>query len=384
MYRQCSRCVMDTTIDDIHFDLRGECNYCEEFDREIHKYWQPGPNGNNILEKKIDEIRKKNDKKKYHAIIGLSGGMDSSYLALKLKNYNLRLLAVHVDAGWNSEIAVSNIEKIVDYCKLDLYTYVVDWDSMRRLQLAYLRSGIANQDVPQDHVFFTVLYRIALKEKINTFLSGGNMVTEYVFPKNWHGDAMDKLNIDDIFRQYGEGSLKKYPRVSFYEWQIKYRLRKIEQFRPLDYMPYSTRKAQEELNAIGWKPYGAKHGESIFTKFFQNYYLLKRFGYDKRIPHLASRVLSGDISRIDALSILKCVPYFENELEADMEYIADKLQITKYELKAFIEKTEKKSYTDFKNWDKRMLLSKKIIIFFARSAIIRTLIGKFLKIELPL
>lgn len=370
---------MDTSVDDIEFDMSGECSYCKDFDQEIYKYWKPNDEGKKFLENKILEIREKYDKRKYHAIIGLSGGKDSSYLALKLKEYNLRILAVHVDAGWNSEIAVSNIEKIVDYCNLDLYTYVVDWDNIRRLQLAYLRSGIANQDVPQDHVFFSVLYRTALKENINIFFSGGNMATEYIFPRNWHGDAMDKINLLNIFKKYGDGKLNKYPTVSFYEWQIKYLIKNIEQIRPLDYLPYSTLKAQEELIKMGWKPYGAKHGESVFTKFFQNYYLPKRFGYDKRIPHLSSRILSGDLSRDEALEILNTPPYSEAEIEHDLAYVADKLEITINELKSFIEETEKKTYKDFKNWDNRILILKKIFNLLILNSFIKKILKMLLR-----
>src|SRR6056300_601232 len=179
-YQECSKCVMDTSDPDIYFDDSGVCSHCKNFEENAKKIWFPN-HGETMLEEIFKDVKQRNKKNQYDCILGLSGGLDSSYMCLKLKKYKLRMLAVHVDAGWNSNIAVSNIEKLVKHCDLDLHTSVVDWQSIKELQIAYLESGISNQDVPQDHVFFATLYKVARKNNCNTFLSGGNVATEFIF-----------------------------------------------------------------------------------------------------------------------------------------------------------------------------------------------------------
>ena len=197
--------------------------------------------------------------------MGLSGGLDSSYLALKLKEYNLRTLVVHVDGGWNSELAVNNIEVVINHCNYELHTHVVNWEAMKNLQVAYLKSGISNQDVPQDHVFFAVLYKEAIKRKCKTFMSGGNVATEYITPNSWHGSAMDSINLYDIFKKHGSGSLKGYTTIGFYDWAF-YQLERFKQIRPLNFMPYRTSSAVDELNKIGWRNYS----KSMVSQFLQS------------------------------------------------------------------------------------------------------------------
>lgn len=356
----CKRCIMDTTDPDITFDSEGICNHCHRFDKTAHKIWYPNEKGKEKLDQIIKQIKFKNKNKTYDCILGLSGGIDSSYLALILKEYDLRILAVHVDAGWNSELAVSNIESVVNHCGYDLHTHVVNWDSMRKLQIAYLKSGISNQDVPQDHVFFAVLYKEAIKKNCNVFMSGGNVVSEFVFPENWHGDAMDAINLKDIYKKNGNGtSLDGYDTISFWEWKILFRLRGFQQIRPLNYIDYSIGNAISELEKIGWRNYGRKHGESIFTKFFQNYFLPLRFGYDKRKLHYSSRILAGDITRESALKLMNEPLYEEDELEADIEYFCKKLKISKKELEEFIN-MPLHYYWEYKNWDFLIALFQKV------------------------
>lgn len=357
-FRRCVRCIMDTSDPDITFDAAGVCNHCHGWDSEAMQIWDPSPRGRERLERLLDGIRARNRKKEYDCIIGLSGGLDSSYLALVLKEFDLRVLAVHVDGGWNTELAVSNIQKLIEHCGFDLHTHVVNWEAMKNLQLAYFRSGVSNLDVPQDHVFFAVLHEEAVRNGCNVFMSGGNIATEYVFPRNWHGNAMDAINLQDIFRRYGSGSLSGYKTVSFADWYILFRLRGFEQLRPLNYLPYGVELARTALANVGWKDYPRKHGESRFTKYFQNYFLPKRFGYDKRVPHYSSRVLSGDLTRDRALELLAHPLYTEEELRNDALYIATKLDITPDELEAFIT-VPKHRYTDFKNWDGRVRVARK-------------------------
>ncbi|NND73426.1 MAG: N-acetyl sugar amidotransferase [Ilumatobacter sp.] len=348
----CRRCVMDTSDPDITFDADGVCSHCRKFDDITSKQWFPGEEGEQRLNTMLDQIRAAGTDHDYDVILGLSGGLDSSILAVRAKDWNLRVLAIHVDAGWNTELAVHNIQRIVEYCDFDLHTHVVDWADMRDLHLAYLRSGIANQDVPQDHVFFASLYGQAVERKIKYVLNGGNIATESVFPANWHGSAMDAWNLRDIHRKYGTTELKSYPTMGFlrYYLTIPY-VHRIKVFRPLNFMPYDRAAALTELQErLGYKDYGLKHGESQFTRFFQNYYLPTRFGYDKRRPHLSSMILSGQITREEALARLDDEMYTADQLEQDIAYFSKKLRIGRDEFTDLLH-APLRSHRDFRNQD---------------------------------
>jgi len=323
----CKRCVMDTTDPEIKFDEDGVCNHCHQFDAVISKHWFQGEEGNRKLQEIVEIIKEEGKNKEYDCIIGLSGGVDSSYLALKVKEFDLRPLVVHVDAGWNSELAVNNIECLVNYCGFDLHTHVMYWQDMKRLQLAYLYSGVANQDVPQDHAFFASLYHFSVRNNIRYVLSGGNIATESIFPQAWHHSAMDAANLKAIFRKFGKGKLKEFKTVNFFQYYVYYPfIKKMKVVRPLNFLSYNKEDAMSELQKkTGWKPYGRKHGESLFTRFFQNYYLVERFGYDKRKPHLSSLIMSGQLSRDMALDELKLPLYDASELREDIYYFRKKL-----------------------------------------------------------
>ena len=213
--QRCTRCVMDTTDPEIVFDRDGVCNHCLEFDNHTRKRWFPNDEGASILSKLFEKIKRQGEGREYDCIIGLSGGIDSSYLALVLKDYGLRPLVVHVDAGWNSELAVHNIERVVKYCGYDLHTHVLDWQEVKDLQLAYLKAGVANQDVVQDHAFFASLYRFAIRNKIKYVISGGNIATESIFPMAWHHSAMDAINLRSIHKNYGSRKLRDYKTIVF-------------------------------------------------------------------------------------------------------------------------------------------------------------------------
>ncbi len=352
-YQVCKRCVMDTSDPLITFDEQGVCSHCREFETVTSRHWFPNAEGRRRLNNMIAAIKRDGAGREFDCILGLSGGVDSSYLALKAKEWGLRPLVVHVDAGWNSELAVANIEAIVRYCKYDLHTHVVDWEEMRDLQLAYLRSGIANQDVPQDHIFFASLYHFAVRNGIRYIFSGGNIATEGVFPSAWHGSAMDAINLKAIHRKYGTRPLRTYRTISFFDYYFWYPfVRKMRTIRPLNYMPYVKSQAIEELEAaVGWRSYGRKHGESHFTKLFQNYYLPARFGYDKRRPHLSSLIVSGQMTRADAVVELEKLLYDSKELELDIEYFCKKLRIKRDDFDELM-RVPTRHYTDFPNWDK--------------------------------
>jgi N-acetyl sugar amidotransferase len=351
---------MDTSDPEITFDEAGVCNHCRTFDDVTGRDWFPNKEGSRRWAASADQIRQAGKGKEYDCILGLSGGVDSSYLAIKVKDWGLRALVVHVDAGWNSELAVANIEKIVKYCDFDLHTHVVDWEEMRDLHLAYLKAGVANQDVPQDHVFFASLYHFAIRNNIRYILSGGNLATEGIFPKAWHGSAMDAINLKSIHAKYGERLLSTYSTIGFFDYFFWFPfIKKMRTARPLNFMQYNKQEAVAELEKIGWRAYGRKHGESLFTKLFQNHYLPVKFGYDKRKPHFASLIVSGQMSREEALSKLAEPLYDPQELEIDIAYFCKKLRITRQQFDGFLA-APPHHYTDFPTWDGRYRLLKKV------------------------
>ena len=364
-YQICTCCVMDITDPEIIFDKKGVCNHCRNFHEVTSKYWFPNDEGKKKLDTLFSKIKQKGNGKEYDCIIGLSGGVDSSYLALMLKDYGLRTLAVHVDAGWNSELAVNNIEQIVKHCGYNLHTHVMDWQEIKDLQLAYLKSGVANQDTVQDHAFFASLYHFAAQHDIKYVISGGNISTESVFPKAWHHAAMDAINLKSIHRLFGKRKLSQYKTINFFEYFFYYPFIKgMEVVLPLNFMPYNKGEALKFLKEkINYKEYGRKHGESLFTKFFQNYYLPKKFNMDKRRLHLSSQILSKCLTREEALRELQKPLYGEIELSQDKAYIAKKLEISVDELDRFI--YEKGShYSEYANWDiyyKLMIKIKKLV-----------------------
>lgn len=360
-HQVCTRCVMDTTDPLITFDDKGICNHCHQFDNETSKGWFPNDDGKRKLRQIFSQIKQERKNYDYDCILGLSGGLDSSYLALVMKEYEMRPLVVHVDAGWNSELAVYNIEKVVKYCGYDLHTHVMNWPEVRDLQLAYLKAGVANQDVVQDHAFFSSLYHFAVDNKIDYVISGGNIATESVFPQSWHHAAMDAINLKAIHKKFGKLPLRDYKTISFLQYYLYYPfIKKMKSIRPLNYLPYTKDIALAELQEkVGYKPYGRKHGESRFTKFFQNHYLPTKFNMDKRKPHLSSMVLSGLMTREQALEELAKPLYEENELREDKYYLAKKLGITVEQLDEYV-MLPGHDYSEYPNWDSRYALMKQV------------------------
>jgi N-acetyl sugar amidotransferase len=365
-YQICTYCVMDTSDPEISFDSNGRCNHCRDFEKLLGTIWFPNEEGARRLDAMVDRLKAEGRGKEYDCVLGLSGGIDSSYVALKAKEWGLRPLVMHVDGGWNSELAVQNIERIVKHCGYELHTHVVNWEDMRELQLSYLRSGVSNQDVPQDHAFFAGLYHFATENKVRYVLNGGNAATEGIFPRSWHGAAMDAKNLRAIHKAYGSRPLTDFPLISFTEFYFWYPMvKRMTPLRPLNLMPYSKEQAVTELEEIGWRSYPRKHGESLFTKFFQNYYLPTKFGYDKRRPHLSSLVASGSISRETALERLVEPLYEEDELRRDRQYICRKLRISDAELDELIA-CPIHHYTDFDNWDRQRAMMKSVRDVVAR------------------
>lgn len=366
-YQICTSCVMDTTDPEISFDDNGICNHCIEFHEVTTKRWFPNDEGRKKLEEIYSTIKKESSGQEYECILGLSGGVDSSYLALKLYEAGIKPLVVHVDGGWNSELAVQNIENIVKYCGWHLHTIVIDWEEMKDLQLAYLRSGISNQDVPQDHAFFASLYHFATKYGIKYVISGGNIATESISPSSWHWSAMDEDNLHAIHNKFGMKKLKNYKTIGFYELYFYYPfIKKMKTIRPLNFMPYIKNEALQELKTkVGYKEYARKHGESVFTKFFQNYWLPMKFGYDKRKIHLSSLIVAGQITRQEALEELEKPLYDEKELKEDKEYIAKKLGVSDEEFEQILQMPSHQ-YSDFPNMTEKYNRMKKVQNFVSK------------------
>jgi len=366
-YRMCTRCVMDTTDPEITFDENGVCNHCREFDEVTSKKWFPNEEGQRRLERMVEQIKREGHGQEYDCILGLSGGADSSYLAIQVKELGLRPLVVHIDTGWNSELAVQNIQSILEYCGWDLYTHVMYWEDMKRLQIAYLRAGVANQDVPQDHAIFANLYHFAVQNGIRYVLSGGNIATEAIFPKAWHHSNIDATNLLAIFREFGEGTLEQYRTISFWQYYFYYPfVRRMRVIRPLNFMPYSRQQAIETLQErTGWRPYGYKHGESVFTRFFQNYYLVERFGYDKRKPHLSTLIVTGQMDREEALRELRSPPYDPAEIEEDILYFCKKLSLSEQEFVELL-KVPPRHALDFPSDYRKYRLMKRLQAFIER------------------
>lgn len=348
----CTNCVMDTTDSKIYFDEKGICDHCNTFYNDILPHWHTDERGEKALWKIISKIKKEGIGKDFDCILGISGGIDSSYLTYLVKGkYGLRPLVFHVDAGWNSQIAVNNIERIVDNLNLDLYTHVVDWEEMKDLQLAYFKSGLPHIDVPQDHAFFATMYDFAYKYKIKFILTGGNYSTECIRnPIEWMYYQSDSIQLLDIHHQFGQRPLKTYKLTNIL-WHKVYLsfIKGIKVIRPLDFVPYDKEKAKQILiDQFGWQEYPQKHFESRFTKFYESYWLPKKFGYDTRKVQYSSLILTGQMTREEALKKLSEPAYNEETITHEFEYIATKLGISVEELQGYMD-APNKSYKDYKS-----------------------------------
>lgn len=351
-YQICSNCVMDTSDPNIRFDENGVCDHCHDFETSVKPNWHTDERGRTELEKIIDEIKKSGKGRDFDCLLGLSGGVDSSYmLHMAVKEFGLRPLVFHVDGGWNSELAVHNINVMIDKLGLDLYTEVINWEEMRDFQLAFFKSGVPHLDIPQDHAFIATLYQFAEKYKIKYILNGGNLSTECVqYPMEWFYYGTDMKQIKDIIRRFGTIKMETYPFSSVLRHKVylKY-LKGVRVVKPLNNIPFYKNEALLFLQKeYGWKPYPQKHFESRFTKFYEGYWLYERFGYDTRRVQLSSLILTGQMTRDEALEILKNAPYDKNKIEDEFNYIATKLGISSDELRSYFN-MPKKYYWDYKN-----------------------------------
>lgn len=351
-YQICNRCVMDTTDSMIKFDANGICDHCLDFEINVKQNWHTGKQGREELGKIVDKIKLDGENRDFDCIIGMSGGADSSYLLhVAVKELGLRPLVFHVDGGWNSDVAVNNINVMIDKLGLDLYTEVINWEEMKDFQLAYFKASVPNIDVPQDHAFVATLYNFASKYKIKYILNGGNISTECVRnPLEWIYYGTDMAQIKDIRKRFGTNPMKTYPFSSVLRHKLYLRyIQRVQVVKPLNYFPYIKERAMKLLtDEYGWIPYPQKHFESRFTKFYEGYWLPRKFGYDTRKVQYSSLILTGQMTRDEALDKLKRPAISDEEAKHDFEYIATKLGISVDELQRYFDQPNK-SYKDYRN-----------------------------------
>jgi N-acetyl sugar amidotransferase len=351
-YQICSNCVMDTTDAQIVFDDKGVCDHCNTFYKQTLPNWLADDRGRESLAALVDEIKRAGVGKDFDCIIGMSGGIDSSYLTYIAKEqFGLRPLVFHVDAGWNSQEAVNNIEKLVDKLGLDLYTEVIDWAEMRDLQLAFFKSGVPHIDAPQDHAFFATMYKFAEEHKVKYILTGANLSTECIRnPIEWMYYQSDSVQLRDIHRQFGTRPLDKFPLTSILRHKVYLPyIKGIKVMRPLNLIPYIKQDAIKLLvEKFGWQPYPQKHFESRFTRFYEGYWLPKKFGYDTRRVQFSSLIVTGQMTRDEALEKLLGPSYDAATIAQDFEYIATKLGISVAELQGYMD-APNRTYRDFKS-----------------------------------
>lgn len=323
----CKRCIMDSINDpDIVINDHGVCNHCITFDFEFNKL-PKGINKEKELESIIKKIKLNGIGRKYDCLLGVSGGVDSSYLAYLCSIYGLKPLIIHFDNGWNSELSVLNIQNLLDKLGFDFETLVINWNEFKDLQLSYFKAGVVDLEFPTDHAILASMFKIAKKHKIKFVLSGHNVVTEGTYlPKSWVHSKLDYLNLKDIHKQYGSIKLKTYPYLSFIKRIYNYYNSQFEYIQLLNFVDYNKFEVKKKLiSELSWKDYGGKHFESIFTRFYQGYILPNKFNIDKRVFHYSCLVQSEQITREQAIKLLQEPIYDINQLESDKKYVLKKL-----------------------------------------------------------
>jgi N-acetyl sugar amidotransferase len=342
---------MDTTIKVINFDKKGICNYCKDYDYRVVTELYKEPERSKRLTFLIEKIKKEGQKKEYDCIIGVSGGVDSSYVAYLVKKLGLRPLAIHLDNGWNSELAVQNIQHLLKKLNIDLYTYVIDWNEFKDLQKAFIKSSIENLEIPTDHAITALLFKMADKYKLKYILNGSNLVTEGLYG-NSGGSNLDYKLLKDIHKKFGTKKLKTYPSISIWNLAYKIIVKKIKYIPILNYIDYDKEKAIKFLEQeFRWRRYGGKHYESIFTRFFQGYILPNKYNYDKRKVHLSNLIMSKQISRSEAFNELSKDPYLNQELlKEDFQFFLKKLNFTESEFEKIINDKSKEP-SEFKSYE---------------------------------
>ena len=337
-YRICTRCIMDTTAPDIRFDENGVCNHCRQYEERAKNSLFLDEAGQRELARLVNEIKNGGRNKEYDCIIGVSGGLDSTFVAYNVKKLGLRPLAVHVDNHWDSELAVSNVEKVVEKLGIDLYTYVIDWEEFRDVQLAFLKASVPDAEIPTDHAIGAAIKHIAAQRGIPYIISGGNLVTEGILPASWTYNKGGWGYIECIHNKFGQARLDSFPRLSLFDPLYYSIVKRIQSVPILNYLPYNKKEAMQLLEGeLGWNYYGGKHYESIYTRFVQGYILPSKFNIDKRRAHLSTLICSGQMTREDALEEMKRSPYPDDSmLEHDRQRVIKKLGLTEEEFESIM------------------------------------------------
>jgi N-acetyl sugar amidotransferase len=327
-YIQCNRCVMDNINNsEICFDEIGNCNYCNDYTVQTQNEENNSLNKSGKLKRLIKEV--KETSKKYDCVVGVSGGVDSAYLIYKLVELGVKPIAVHFDNGWNSGTATQNINSLLNELNVDLYTYVCDWEEFKDLQLSFIKAGVTDIELVTDHGISATLFNAAKKFNTKYIFQGHNQNSEFIMPNPWMHWKNDALNIKSIHKKYGKHKLKSFPFLTFFTEYYHLKIRKTQYIYFLDFIEYNKKEAEKILKEkFGWKSYGAKHNESIFTRFYQNYILPVKFNVDKRKAHLSSLICSGQISREEALEELKIKCWETKETLEDKNYVLKKLGVS--------------------------------------------------------
>lgn len=331
-YRMCKRCIMDTTDPDIQFDENGICNHCRNYYVRVANEVHSGAVGNRHLDEIVARIKSHGHGKEYDCVTGVSGGADSTMVMYTLNRLGLRPLVVHFDNGWNTELANENVKKMLDILNIELHTTVVDWEEFKDLQLSFLKASVPNAEIPTDHAINALLFNAAARYNIKYIIGGGNVATEGILPRSWGYYNQDLRHLKAIHKRFGKVPLKTLPELKLTEFLYNVFVRGI---RIIPILNYSAYKKPEGMKIIqkefGWRDYGLKHYESIYTRFFQGYILPKKFGYDKRRAHLSCLLCSGDMIREDALAEMKRDPYANYNLDEDKALVIKRLGITEQE-----------------------------------------------------
>lgn len=366
-YKICQNCVMDTSDSKISFDSEEVCDHCHDYHTHVKPYWHTDVRGRRALEKIVTEIKRVGKGQDFDCILGMSGGADSSYMLHKMvSDFGVRPLVFHVDGGWNSDVAVSNINSMIDKLGLDLFTEVINWNEMRDFQLSFFKSGLPFIDLPQDHAFMAVLYQFSEQYGIKFILNGGNYSTECVRnPLEYFYYGTDMPLINDVIKRFGTVSLKTYPFSGILRHKVYLRYVKgVRVIKPLNYMPYVKREAVRLLHGTyGWRDPGQKHFESRFTRFYEGYWLPRKFGFDTRRVQYSSLVLTGQMSREEALVNLEKPALLEEEARVEFSYIASKLEINESELRHYFD-APNKTHRDYQNQEWLFNLGAKALRFF--------------------
>jgi N-acetyl sugar amidotransferase len=349
-YRVCAQCVMDTTLPDIEFDEGGVCNYCKRYEDRVRTELDYTAAGQSRLQTLIERIKREGARQDYDCIIGVSGGADSTYVAHLVKNkFGLRPLAVHLDNGWDAELAVANVEKVLKRLGIDLHTNVLNWKEFRDLQVSFLKSSIAHVEIPTDHAIWATLIRSATAYKIRYIISGINIVTEGVAAHAWLYDSKDARLIKGIHAKFGTVPLKTFPMLDISDFAYSFFVRGIRWIPMLNYVPYNKSEAKQIIiDDLGWRDYGGKHYESVFTRFQHAFWLPHKFNIDMRRPYLSALVLSRQMSREQALLEVMSPPSPKDQLNEDVEYVIKKLNLTQAEFDRIVA-APRKSHNDYPN-----------------------------------